>query len=37
MAEATANPTGGAPPYSYAWSNGGNDQTTTGLSRAVIL
>ena len=32
IGEATANPTGGAPPYSYAWSNGGNTQTITGLS-----
>jgi hypothetical protein len=29
---ATANPTGGTPPYSYEWSNGQIGQTTTGLS-----
>ncbi len=29
---ATANPTGGTAPYSYAWSNGSTSQTTTGLS-----
>lgn len=29
---ATANPSGGTSPYSYAWSNGGNTQTITGLA-----
>ena len=29
---ATAQPGGGAPPYSYSWSNGGNTQTISGLS-----
>ena len=29
---ATANPTGGVSPYSYAWSNGENTQTITGLA-----
>lgn len=28
---ATANPTGGTPPYSYDWSNGGTTQTITDL------
>ncbi len=28
---ATAQPTGGTPPYSYAWSNGGSAQELTGL------
>ncbi|MDB4656168.1 HYR domain-containing protein, partial [Flavobacteriales bacterium] len=28
---ATANPTGGTPPYSYEWSNGGTTQTITDL------
>lgn len=29
---ATANPTGGTPNYTYAWSNGGTTQTIAGLS-----
>lgn len=29
---ATAQPSGGTPPYTYAWSNGQNTQTATGLS-----
>ena len=29
---ATANPTGGATPYIYVWSNGGNGQTTNNLT-----
>jgi len=28
----TANPSGGTPPYSYAWSNGGTTRTITGLA-----
>lgn len=29
---ATANPSGGVPGYSYAWTNGSNTQTITGLA-----
>jgi len=29
---ATANPTGGVPPYAFAWSNGGTTDIITGLS-----
>ena len=29
---ATANPTGGTPPYTYQWSNGQTSQTATGLA-----
>ena len=31
-ATATANPTGGSMPYTYAWSNSGTTQTITGLA-----
>lgn len=33
--EATANVTGGTQPYSYAWSNGSNTATTTGLCKGT--
>lgn len=32
---ATANPTGGTAPYSYAWSNGGTTQTITNLAPGI--
>lgn len=32
---ATADPTGGAPPYSFTWSNGDSTQTITGLAAGL--
>jgi subtilisin-like proprotein convertase family protein len=32
---ATANPSGGTPPYAYSWSNGQTSQTATGLAAGV--
>lgn len=32
---ATALPSGGTPPYTYDWSNGGTNQTETGLSYGI--
>jgi len=34
---ATVNAAGGTAPYSYAWSNGGNTQTITGLAAVMQL
>ena len=34
-AELQANPKGGVPPYSYAWSNGDNTQIATGISQGI--
>lgn len=33
---ATATATGGQPPYTYAWSNGSQSSTTTGISTAPV-
>ena len=34
-AEFQANPKGGVPPYSYAWSNGDNTQVATGFGQGI--